>query len=491
MSKARGALEPFQSDNYKGRDGFDNDVFGILETDENMATTVGYFGASPHQLNYEYSISSDSAVGSLSYAFSKALIEAKPEDTYEMVFDNIMIIMTAIAPHQNPTSEGILQQEILGGKIRDRSLHFKIKEYQQSMESAYVILNSGALHGIFEGSVVGLYDKNIEDPVNAEAKVSGKVVKSNPLTTVVKLDHQIGKSEALNSWVYIEEQSFGNLGVRVKLDLENNALEDKLRSAILSSKESHVVQSNPDLLIESNNGFTRGDRLQIIQANDNDELPIWSKSSVEVEGNLDQAAYDIISIVKDYGRTKYIRTLNVQDPNLKTVFQIIPFDATVVGGEVLESTQLSLDQKKNTFGQVVFKEGDLLKLKVTNEGTRAIYFTLLDLSPDGTFSVVIPQRNLAPEDYRLEPGKTMETEFLIIGPPYGNEVFKLVSSEQPLDLRPIATNRGKTKGSRGDSNPFEKLFADTFKDIGVRSTTTLPSGSISVYTDTFIIEKAE
>jgi hypothetical protein len=68
------------------------------------------------------------------------------------------------------------------------------------------------------------------------------------------------------------------------------------------------------------------------------------------------------------------------------------------------------------------------------EHNKNLYFTLLDLQPDGIINVLFPTRNESPQDYITTP---MSQDLVIpkrinFGPPFGKESFILIFSEVPI-----------------------------------------------------------
>ena len=75
-----------------------------------------------------------------------------------------------------------------------------------------------------------------------------------------------------------------------------------------------------------------------------------------------------------------------------------------------------------------------------------------------------------------------------IGEPLGAEIFKLIATDKPLDLK----NAFGTRGSVNQS-PFEKLFSDTYGDEFYKTRGSNPvslgSSDINIFTTSFLIVK--
>lgn len=488
LTKVRGTEVPFKQDGYNGSSQQDNDAFGVLTEQEDAAPMVSFFGASPHELNYEYEAKPGTYVGSLSYAFAKAFSEANNNTTYRGIFDKIKLEMSSIAPKQTPQSEGTLDQEILGGNIVGQINYFRVSHYYDNKN---MTLDAGQLSGIHEGTKVGFYDMNVTDPSESEPKATGKIIFADLTTADVELDETLEEKTAKSSWVFITEKSFGKLNVSVKLSLKNNELRNALKNKINKTDLIAIVDDNPDLIIEEDNEYTRGNSVQIYSKFD---YVLWSQPAAK--DNTEQTANDILKNIESYSQTKFLRNIEVEDEKLNTTFSFIPVKTKQAGRRTLVDEVMPIEEKQDNLGNLIFEEGDYFKVKVTNNGYKGAYFTLIDIQPNDKINVLIPYGNNSSADYYLEPGGSWESPLFVFGKPYGNEVFKLITTEEPMDLRPVIQTRGESaRGSKEKSNPFQILMSDTYKveEMSQRggSTANIPQGSANVYSKTFKIVKKE
>ena len=114
----------------------------------------------------------------------------------------------------------------------------------------------------------------------------------------------------------------------------------------------------------------------------------------------------------------------------------------------------------------------------------------MDFQPDNKVNVLIPNGSYSASDYILEGGQEY-THSVRFSKPYGTEVFKLISSEEPLDLRSILSNNGMRGFGDNWDNPFELLIEDSFDTVtGTRGAETrnIPSGAVNIFTKTFEIQ---
>ncbi|WP_430412327.1 caspase family protein [Kordia sp.] len=481
--KYRGAKEPFEPKDYKPTNVSSLNNFGLLNNDKKLAPAVYFYSSSANQLNYEYKVGKDNYVGSLSYALSKALTNSNKNTTYQGLFDNIRRIMANIASEQTPEAEGILNQKILGGQIVGKKEYFLVTEYKYKNDGrTFVRLNGGKLQGLHEGSKVALYDI---DGLDKEMKIVGTVIKTDVISSQVQLNGTINEEEAINSWVVITERNYGNMKASISLNLKQKDLQNEIKSIIDTIGFISIQNEYPDLIIESVNEFSQDNLIQIYTK---DDYLFWKQDSNNIQTN----AFDIIEHIKRYVRVNFIKRLEMQNKDLDMTFDFIPVTIKDNGMDSVVDKELSIESKKNASGIIVFKEGDNTYIDIKNNSKMALYYTLLDIQPNNIINILIPEDGYTANDFHLKAGESYKHQIEFY-PPYGTEIFKLVASEQPLDLRPILRTKGKEAGKK-NPNPFELLFKDSYKNNerltrGDFRTLNIPTGAVNIYTIVFEIQE--
>ena len=114
---------------------------------------------------------------------------------------------------------------------------------------------------------------------------------------------------------------------------------------------------------------------------------------------------------------------------------------------------------------LTFKEGDFALVQLINNGTKDVYFTILDIQPDGIINPVIPNpyKNEPAQSFYIKAGDTLivKNKFLNFFPPHGIEKHKIFASTKPLNLAPLVMTKGAD--SRGPlTTKFEQLFKSTY-----------------------------
>lgn len=90
-------------------------------------------------------------------------------------------------------------------------------------------------------------------------------------------------------------------------------------------------------------------------------------------------------------------------------------------------------------------------LTLQNTGFKPFYATVLDVLPDGCVTVLLPEPGHSPESYRLLPGQILRRRIRLTEPA-GLEIYKLLLTPDPLDLRTGGLLRGQT------AHPYQYLF---------------------------------
>ena len=176
---ARGTTEVMASKNYTENLNKKSLTKEFKQTEQasttGLAPFVAFFGAAQNQLNYEMTDDKKVSYGSLSYAFSKNLVQIGQETSYRGLFDKIRNEMASIAPLQNPQAEGDLDMEVLNGKALANAEYYKVLSV---IGPDQVLINAGQLHNLFVNSKVGFYPIDTRDIEKAQPLVTGTVILS-------------------------------------------------------------------------------------------------------------------------------------------------------------------------------------------------------------------------------------------------------------------------------------------------------------------------
>ncbi|MBK9337448.1 MAG: DUF4384 domain-containing protein [Lewinellaceae bacterium] len=354
------------------------------------------------------------------------------------------------APNQQPQAEGSLDQELLGGRLLERPAYYRVTRWN---DPGSVVVNAGWVQGLNKDAVVALYPAETRDPAQATPLAKGTVTRALPFEATLQLDNSLREEPARSCWVYVLEPNFGDQWVGFSIQLpDSHPVRLVLQQKLPEYKMIRLGEA-PEAYLTAYGAGT-----QLIGAGD--------MLLTETDGNMppDGAAKRILGQLKCYAGTKYFRKLEARGSHLNVDFEIVPIQ--INPNTLMETATIPLDSKRDALGNVHFQYGDVLKIRVTNRGNKAAYFTLLDIQPNHVINPLIPGDKETAAEFRIGPGQTVDVpKIFTIGPPAGVEVFKLIATEEPVDLRPM-------------------LCSNT-----TRGSSTLPTASLHVHSTTFIIDK--
>jgi hypothetical protein len=220
-------------------------------------------------------------------------------------------------------------------------------------------------------------------------------------------------------------------------------LQTALQQVLHSKPIIQLVNENQELILRQTETA-----LQVITATDGNLY--WE--TTRLDRSETQA---IIDRLIAYAYAKAIRGQALSSPGLSVAMQLLP-------------VRLSADQQRiqDTLRTVsegnypAFAVGSQAWFTLTNTGAEPCYFTVLDVQPDGIVTVLLPdeQKGYQTESLRLDVGHTAGFPVSGIAPPLGTEMYKVILTRRPIDLRPVF--RGGSKGdlSQPVSHPIAAFF---------------------------------
>jgi hypothetical protein len=466
-ANARGTSEKFAEEGYvvdaqtsNSADGFTSE--NIDKAD--LASMVLISGASADQLNYEYKDKDGSSYGSLSYAISKSLKNAKSDYSYRALFEDIKREMSKIAPHQSPQIEGMVDQRLFGGEIVEQKPFFTAGEW---VEDKLIAMNVGTLAGLTNQTIVGFYPANTIDPDKATPIVTGTVQNASLLECDIITDMPVTKEIAASSWLFIKQVSLGNNITSVNLSKvkANKTLYTNLLKSIGEVSTLKVMDSAADIYVE----LKKDNSVSVYTKDDQSitELPLAGSE-------LNVTVASIVKSMKTYVRGNMIRALEMQDEKMNVVFELVPITVKKVGRQYVEDTRLSVNDK-TVGGQVIFKDGDVFKVKITNKGTSDCFFQIIDIKPNNEIDILVPGNNETPAEYKIKAQASIElNQLFVFQEPFGNEMFKLVATKEPINISSIVYTRGSATSS---GNPLEQIIQESYSQTRAASLTAPPKSA--------------
>jgi metacaspase-1 len=391
----------------------ENDFFG---TDGNSRANVVTFSASsPTQVNFETFDANNKGVGSLTYAFSKALAELPPDATYSNVFFRVKAMIQAWIPIQFPMMEGNGSQLLFAGQYKAAENAVYIDRW--SGDTAFTV-KIGSLQQLSPGAELLLLDPQTQKEV-----ATAVATKVSMVETMARVSTALDKTKLWE--VRIKSVPVNPYKLQVGYDEKNIPkswvpMLDKALSTYGFTEKS----SNPDCWIT----FVKDTGLVVVTKYDD-----FAYNDTKVaNGVLDQAAVDAL-----------------KSP-LQSIARVSFFRSVPDGGPLFDKISLQLiakDGRKSTEHDLSFKERDLFDLVVNNKGSKPVYYSLVVIAPNGEMQVLLPAPGESPESRSLQPGTRLEIpDNEIEHSPEGREYFKVVLSENPgFDIRPLFTKMNKKR----------------------------------------------
>lgn len=395
--------------------------------------------AKAEQLNFECSDDKGNSVGSLSYAFAKALSNSTPNTSYKGLYDNIVSVMNVKASRQEPVMEGDgAQRSLLGGTVQKVPSHLNIVG---SPGPGKIELNSGTIAGTNVGSKFDVY--KVDAIIGKDVKIDeGQIVAANSFTSTgsLKSGKTYNKGEA---WIVMTALSYGDGVVRIKV--EDNPVVANIKKN-LEGFSLVQLSPNPELILAKDS------------VSGNWQLRYANNGSVfldKVNVNSASGAEDVQIAVKRFAQYRFIQQMLSNEEGLNVKVDLVP------GTKAQPDTSAMLAKSRG--GLMEFAEGENMWIRITNEGPVPAYVNILDLQPDGVVNPLLPNRslNVSPDELKFAPGTSQIIKYPItISPPYGREMLKVFVTRKAINLEDVAVTKGAT--SRGIMEGLEKVFQQSY-----------------------------
>lgn len=419
LGVVRGDPTPFKIPGKKNERIMGN--MGLAETDffgtdgESKANIVSFSASSPTQVNFETKDASNRNVGSLSYAFTKALADLPANASYADLFFRVKAMIQAWIPIQFPMMEGNGKQQVFAGKYNPAGNAIYVDRW--SGDTA-ITIKMGSLQQISPGAEFSLIDPQTQKEV-----ATAIATKVTMVETMARVNGQPDKTKLWE--VRIKSLPVSPYKLQVGYDEKNIPkawipMLDKALAAYGFTEKS----KNPECWIT----FIKDTGLVVVTKYDD-----FAYNDTKVaNGKLDQAAID-----------------SLKSP-LQSIARVSFFRSMPDGGPFFDKVSLQViakDGRKSTEHELSFKERDLFDLVVNNKGSKPLFYSLVVIAPNGEMQVLLPAPGESPESRSLQPGTKLEIpDNEIEHSPEGREYFKVILSENPgFDIRPLFTKMNKKR----------------------------------------------
>jgi hypothetical protein len=435
----------------------ENQSFLEANDGQHLSPIVIFSGSSASEQNFEYTFEGKS-YGSLSYALSTVMMQTDTNITYRGIFGKIQGMMSAIAPRQNPQIEGEADRKIFGGQSVAQTAFTVVKYW---IDSTKLVLEAGKLNGITNNSSVEFYPVGTTKPDKIVLLNTGTVVNAQLGEAVVLLGKPMKEEAAYESWAFVRSINIGDISVGVKIaGTIPDSIGRLIRSEVTTAKHLHEAESKPGISLLTDD--SKENEIYLITHDD-----FVLKRFIIEDYSATTLASEVITQINRYTQVILLKKLEAVNSRIRVGMEIIP----VVFDERFEETgRTAMDKRRNDQGHLIFEEGEYFKIKLTNYGQKRAYYTLISIQADNSVNVLIPERDVNGNLYRsaadcfIDAGVTEELGAVFyFGKPYGQEVFKLVSSSKPMQLQQLSETRGSENVDRTVFNDFELLFSSDFE----------------------------
>ncbi|RYY54482.1 MAG: caspase family protein [Chitinophagaceae bacterium] len=421
---------------------------GFFSGSDSVANMVVFSGTGPNQLNYQLRVDNQD-VGSLSFAFYKAMQELGPGSSYRLLFEKIRATIQAGIPDQLPVAEGDLDQVVFSGdyKKANESWYIRVGAPKRNAASDTVfMLGKGRMDNLLPGAKGKIFMAGTDTWV-ADAVIRMAAEFTAQGTSSVPLERN--KLYELR----MEELGYGAFSAVLRFLTDGAGSTTATRSKAGSGKTDAVESQvrgwlKPYSFIRF--GETADYELGVTKTAGGNEMKmfdrngrlVWSALFTDSLANADRAG--LLDALKRSMRQQYLR--NITD-----------------GGSLAGKVAVTIEPKEAAAGARPdeFSAGDHYYLHLENKTNRRLFYSVLDLLPNNSLDILYPYGDKDPSNYSIEPGGRITRELAISREPVrGREMLKVFFTREPMDLRAVFAR----KKERGQGNSIEVMLSDLFKD---------------------------
>lgn len=433
------------------------------QTTENGEGKLVVISGSRAQENcYETTDDNGTKLGTLTLAFCKSFVQVDSNTTFHSLFTRIMSTMAGINLRQTPTLEGDVDYKIFNGKLSPQKPYYELVDKR---EDTILVINAGSMSNIEIGDRIGFYSPYSNYSIN-HPEVSGTVINTNPFFSEVALDRYFYIGNLKSYWGGTIQKSLTGLIHTFNINVKSLSLRDSIAKNL--SGYSLIKFSD-----QASNGMIKEgstpNSLQIIETSTG--LPL-TKNLGQVDLSQPNAWDHILTEMKLYTQSRFIREINMEDDQIKIEAELWPVkDVEWMDEDKKTFSKFTYDSSYYFQANRSYDPNKQYVLKIKNTGNKDCYISAIEIQPDDIINVLLPYKNLDPSSYLLKPGE--EKTWLHIRrftEPFGTEVFKVFATSSIINIRSIIQSKGIA--TKGDMQTLEVLLNDSY--MGTRGDS--PSG---------------
>jgi hypothetical protein len=301
-----------------------------------------------------------------------------------------------------------------------------------------VTVTVGQVQGATVGSAYDVYppgSKKFAPPERPIARV--RLASVGELSSEAKFVS--GNSIPAASRAVEREHQYGKLRMRVFLDgVESSATLQSIRTVLQPLTNIELVGTPYicNMQLKEDHG-----RIQTLAA---DSTTLSTPVTVSDPAVVDR----VVSQVKAW--MKWFSVLSIRNPHSEIDMQF------TIGGSQTRDPMARVGKP-----DMGVWEGEKIEATLTNNTARDLYVAILDLSSDGSISVVYPTEPGAMAV--LKPSQKLSRSFTTTVPPgrkVVTDILKVFASYKPIDLRPLTQGTIRDIGQE-DTDPLQALLSDS------------------------------
>jgi hypothetical protein len=426
--------------NLKSQDktiGFDAD-FQFLNS-KDLAQMVAFFGCKSEQVNRETVAPNGKGYGSLSYFFTKSVLELKDKASYQNLFSKInehMII--SFRNQQQPVIEGDnLNSLVFNGGLVVQKPYFNLLK----LDSKSTKIDGGLLQGIQVGDSIGFYSNVTLNQMDGKQLFNGIVSSVEPYASQITLSQQYNGTIAdiVKYRAFVISSVNQLTSIKLKLNIRSKPLKKEMTNYFSEVKNIQLVESNFDYQMVDTIINKQNYVIIYIGNNQTNALRSMTFRHMETPGILDSFSLYLTQSI----RTDVFRKLDLSSSSVSFDVQIFKCLTNCA------SKNPSFDTS-NVVGNFQVKEAQKFRIEIKNTSKKTIYLNVVDIYPTNQVQWLDEGfRNIA-----IRPGEFNDPITTTVFPPYGIEQFKIIATDRPLDLNQLEENGTSLSRGSGDEHPL-------------------------------------
>jgi hypothetical protein len=418
---------------------------------DTVSNMVVISGSGPNQKNYQTIDPSvdpkdpKRKVGSLTYAFAKAMADLPAEADYQLLFDKIRARVQADHPMQLPMIEGKVNQKIFSGQYIPQQDRIMLKQGVRDLDfkgDSVFTIDKGVLHNIAVGTACKIYVAG-----SKEFFTDAIIRKVGNFFSIGVSSKPLKKGEAYE--VKIDEINYGSFAASLLIRAKD------ARTSLLEKQVKHILQpyrfislsNDADIMIDLAPAKDGSVNIRLVDISDSVQ---WTKQVTPADTLNENDAKELVNSIKSMIRVNYLRSL----PD---------------GGDLATKATVKIYSRDNpgeVTSELILKSQEKYSIRIDHRFDTVLYYTIIDILPDNKVKVLIPDGDTDPREYQLRGEGSREiklkTDKQAIA---GREVFKIILSKEPLDIKSIL-ERKLVRSSDHTMLSFGEAIDDMFKDSG-------------------------